>query len=87
MIPGKTRRTAVTIFSFSSGGMVLVARILPMIWAPLLASLRTSMRVRSAGEVKIEERREDEAAGSEVWEMTMGSDLVHRQYGQYGVGE
>jgi hypothetical protein len=52
--------------------MVDVARTLPMIWAPLLASLRISMRVESEGEVKIAERREAEAEGSDAWEMTAG---------------
>jgi hypothetical protein len=46
--------------------MVDVARTLPMIWAPLLASLRISTRVESEGEVKIAERREAEAEGSDA---------------------
>lgn len=49
-----------------------VARTLPMIWAPLLASLRISIRVESEGDVKIAERREAEAEGSDAWEMTAG---------------
>jgi hypothetical protein len=53
---------------------VLIAISLPIIWEPLFGSLRISIRVWSEGELKIAERRDAEAAGSEVCEMTTVSD-------------